>query len=260
MPGPYVLLYASPSPVRKVVMKFKNKKRVGRWERMAWVLAVLLLSVMASAQTGGNSAPAPVASGFTLYVPVKVEGRRIFDVTSTGALSATDRADMINRRLETLIAQPEDIPPFTKENLKHQGQQTLITLGDNTILSVTDSDAQAALMTQDELALLWGGKLSSAVKDARAVRSNPLRGAWILIKNSFSDLIVSLLQWLPRLAGAVVLWILFFFIARFARRIAHAITKRTRMDENVRQLIRAAAFYGTWIVGMFAIFSTTGHE
>ena len=220
---------------------------------------MLLLSALTNAQTTGlPPAAAPAASPAALYVPVTVDGRRIFDVTSNGALSATDRADMISRRLQTLIAQPDDVPAFTRQDLKHQGSETAITLGGQTILSVTEGDAQAALMTQDELALLWGGTISAAVKEARATRANPLKGAGILIRNSFSDLLVSLLQWLPRLAGALTLWFLFFFAARFVRWIARLATTRTHIDENVRQLIRAAALYGTWIVGLFAIFSTLG--
>jgi len=234
-----------------MTLRRTNQNRV--WKTLA-LLAFLLPPALTNAQTGGTMPAAPAASPASLYVPVTVEGRRIFDVTGNGALSA----DMIDRRLQILIAQPEDVPPFKGQDLKHQGKETVIALGGQTLLSVTEGDAQAALMTQDELALLWGGKISSAVRDARATRANPLKGAGILIKNSFSDLLVSLLQWLPRLAGAVTLWILFFFTARFVRWIARLITKRTHIDENVRQLIRAAAFYGTWIVGLFAIFSTLG--
>ena len=239
-------------------MKFIITKRTGLWLAIAALFLLALLPGRAMAQTSGSPAPIPTPTASGLYAPVMVDGRRIFDVTSNGQLSAADRADMINRRVQTLIAQPEDIPPFTRQDVKREGPETVVLLGGDVILSVTNGDAQSALMTQDELAMLWGGKIAAAVQEARSVRANPLRGAGLLIKNSFSDLLVSLLQWLPRLAGALVLWIFFYLAARFARWIAHAITKRTHMDENVRQLIRAFAYYGTWSVGLLAIFATLG--
>ena len=238
-------------------MNVTTMNRNALWLALLALLLVLLFRPV-SAQTSGSSAPASASGVSGLYAPVMVDGRRVFDVTSNGQLSATDRADMINRRVQTLIAQSENVPPFTPQDVKREGAETVVLMGGDVILSVTNGDAQAALMTQDELAMLWGNEISAAVQQARAVRANPLRGAGLLIKNSFSDLLVSLLQWLPRLAGAFVLWIFFYFAARLARWIAHAITKRTRMDENVRQLIRALAYYGTWSVGLLAILSTLG--
>ena len=193
-----------------------------------------------------------------IYAPITVASRKLFDVAGNAPLSAAERADRINRRLESLIARKGEVPPFTAKDLIHQDQDTLITLGGETMLTVTEDDAQQALSTRDELALQWGAKLSEAVADARAAQQNPLKGVGILIRNTSADLVLSALKWLPRLVGALVLWILFVLLARLMRWASKWATERTIMDSNVRQLIRAMFFYGTWILGTIAILATLG--
>lgn len=199
--------------------------------------------------------PAPADNAFAA---VTVEGRMLFEVGAGDTLSAADRADRANRRLGNLIARKQAVRPFSAQDLVRQKNATLITLGGEPIMTVFDSDAQQELTTRDELALLWGGKMASAVADARAARANALQGAGILIRNSFRDLWVSTLQWLPRLAGALVLALIFWTLARFNRWIARLISDRAHFDSNLRQLVRALVFYGTWVVGSIAILSTLG--
>lgn len=194
------------------------------------------------------------------YAPVKVEGRKLFEMMGARGLSAAERADKVNRRLSNLIARDETIRPFNKQDLVTRNNETTITLGGEPILSVTDGYSQDALATREELALLWGGKMATAVADVRASRSNPLRGAGILIRNSFTDLIVSALQWLPRLAGSIVLLLVFWLLAYCSRWSVQTLVARTHFDTNSRQLLRALAFYGTWTVGIIAILSTLGLE
>jgi small conductance mechanosensitive channel len=204
-----------------------------------------------------QGAPVPAANGVD-YAPVEVEGRKLFDVLGASGLSASQRADKINRRLDSLISRRGSVQPFTRQDITTRGHDTLITLGGEQVLTVTDADAQDALATPDELGMLWGGKMATAVADARDSRANPLKGAGIVIRNSFSDLIVSALQWLPRLAGAIVLFVLFWVFARVNRWIVKSIASHTHFDSNSRQLLRALAFYGTWTVGAVAILSTLG--
>ena len=143
---------------RNNVMTLTKTKQAQRGKMLIALLALLLLPALTNAQTTGPTPAAPAASPAALYVPVTVEGRRIFDVTSNGVLSATDRADMIDRRLQTLIAQPEDVPAFTQQDLKQEANETAITLGGQTLLSVTEGDAQAALMTRRLPAAQTGSK------------------------------------------------------------------------------------------------------
>jgi len=227
------------------------------------VVAFFMALCCVSSVTRSQETAPPVSNGdngVNGYSPVKVEGRKLFEIMGTRGLSAAERADKVNRRLGNLISRSEAVRPFNKQDIVTRDNETIITLGGEPIVSVTDADEQDTLSTRDELALLWGGKMANAIVDARASRSNPLKGAGILISNSFSDLLVSILQWLPRLGGAIVLAIVFWLLALFNRWAVKSVISRTRFDSNMLQLSRALAFYGTWAVGMIAILSTLGLE
>ncbi len=230
---------------------------------MGWIVLIFALCSVplgAWSQNGGKMAADAGAEGVGGYAAVKIEGRKLFEIMGSRGLSAAERADKVNRRLSNLIAREEAVRPFDTKDIVTRDKETVVTLGGESIISVSDADAQDALATRDELALLWGGKMVSAIVDARASRSNPLRGAGILIRNSFADLILSALQWLPRLAGAIVLFGVFWFLSRFTRWAMKSVISRTQFDSNLRQLLRALAYYGTWAIGMIAILSTLGLE
>jgi len=228
-----------------------------------WASVVLLCfgwPLNAHSQSADGTASSPAANELRSYAPVKVEGRKLFEVMGASGLSAAERAGKINRRLNNLIARTDPVRPFNRQDIVTRGNTTTITLGGDAVLTVTDADAEDTLSTREELALLWGAKMATAIADARAAHSNPLKGAGILIRNSFTDLIRSTLQWLPRLAGALVLCVVFWLLARVNRWAVKWVVSHTHFDANLRQLLRAVAFYGTWLVGLLAILSTLGLE
>jgi small-conductance mechanosensitive channel len=222
------------------------------------VIALLLVTVSycASAQTvvpttGGVPAP-------TDFAPIKVDGNKLFDVSGSAGLSAAERAVPINRRIERLVERGKDVPPFSAKDLMRRQGETLVTLGGEPILNVSEDDASEQLTNRDELALDWGEKISDAVTIARSARANPFKGVGLLISNSSRDLVLSGIKWLPRLVGSLVVWSLFWFITRFVRLIAKSVTRSENLDSNLRQLIRSMAYYGTWMVGGIIILSTLG--
>jgi small conductance mechanosensitive channel len=228
------------------------------------LVAVFFIASCGAPSAAWSQDTTPVSNGETGgtggYAAVKIEGRTLFEIMGARGLSAAERAGKVNRRLSNIIARNEPVRPFDKQDIITRDKETVVTLGGEPIVSVTDADAQDALATRDELALLWGGKMATAVVDARDTRANPLRGASILIRNSFMDLLRSVLQWLPRLAGGIVLLVFFWVFARFNRWVVTSVVTRTQFDTNLRQLLRALAFYGTWTIGVIAILSTLGLE
>lgn len=68
----------------------------------------------------------------------------------------------INRRLSRLTSRPQTVQRFNQPDVVERGGRNLVTLGGVPILSVTDADAQDALSTRQELALLWGGEMATA--------------------------------------------------------------------------------------------------
>ncbi len=224
-------------------------------------LSVVLLLVFAVARVSAQTVAIPTTGGVTTptaYAPVKVDGRKVFDVSGGLGLSAAERAVPINHRLEHLVERINDITPFSAKDLMRRDGVTLLTLGGEPILTVTENDAKEELTNRDELALNWGEKLSDAVTVARSARANPFKGVGLLIRNSSEDMLLAGIKWLPRLVGAVFVWTLFWFLARLVRLFAKKVTQAERLDSNIRQLIRSTSFYGTWIIGGIIILSTLG--
>ena len=201
------------------------------------------------------AAPAPISLE---VAPVKVENRRLFDVGPSSDASASQRATRINRRLQNLIEGEADVPVFTPEMVKSSGGEQVVELGGVAVLTVSPSDAEDAGQSARDLALVHGGAISRAVRDARASRQNPLRGAGILIANSLHGLILSFFGWLPRVFAALLLIGVFWFLARTARLLARNATNRFGFDPNLRALVMALSFYGVWFVGTLAILSALG--
>ncbi len=228
---------------------------------VATLVLYFITAVLPSrAQNGnGNSqVNGPSATPTAVTAPVKVEGRKLFEVLGSSGGTASDRASQISRRLAALIERQQPVLAFNEQDIVERGGQSAILLGNEAIMNVTDADAVEALTTRQELARLWGGKLSIAVIDARSARANALKGVGIVIRNSVSDLFVSLMKWLPRMAAALILWILIALLSRVVRWIAKFVTGRLHFDANLRQLARASAYYGTWVIGIIAILSTLG--
>ena len=226
----------------------------------ALILCGLFLPAIVRAQTPGGAAPdsGATAAPAGAYASVKLDNRKLFDVLAGSGLTAAERADKIHRRLVNLILRTNDVPPFSPQDLEDKDNQTIVQIGGDTVMTVTDADAQDALTTRQELAQKWGDKMARAVIDSRTAHRNPLTGAGILIRNSFSDLLTSVLRWIPHLAGAIVLTFIFWALARINKRIAKFLISHARFDANLRQLFIALTFYGTWTVGALAILSTIG--
>lgn len=233
-----------------------NRLRVPAAFCIPWLLVFQMGSGKAqNAAPSGSSSPIDTA-----YAPIVVNNRRVFDVTDDAGISAVDRADRINRRLQSLVDQQAPVSPFQPRDVLQRNGQTLVTLGGQLILTVTVADAQDALSSPQKLALVWGAKLSQAVAQARFAHVHPLHGIGILIINSFHDMILSGVAWLPRLAGALLLLGVFALLAKFASWTVRNVGSRTHLDPNLRQLARALAHYGTLAVGLIAALSVLGFQ
>jgi small conductance mechanosensitive channel len=191
---------------------------------------------------------------------VRLEGRRLFDISGSRGITATERAAKLMRRLEALTTRSEPVSPPTVRDATANGGESQILFEGEPVLTVTNTDAQDRLMSRQALAERWSERMAEAISEGRAARRNPLTGAGFVIRNSFAEMVSAVLRWLPRLGGAIILFVLFTLVARFVRWVVDKTVVRTHFDPNLRQLIRALAYYGTWTVGGIAILSTIGME
>lgn len=222
------------------------------------IFRFLLLCLLALSEVAPSRAQNATPVENSEAAPVRVEGRRIFDVGPRGSASGVQRASRIERRLNGLIESETPIPPFSPSDVKARNGEEVVFIGAVEVLEVTRADALDAGQNARELALIRGAALSRAARDARATRQNPLRGAAILMGQSLRELLNSFWSLLPRVFAAILLGLVFWMLAKFARRITQNATKRFDFDSNLRDLVLALSFYGVWFVGTLAILSALG--
>ena len=148
------------------------------------LLAPVLCPAPASAQIPGLPLPAPSASPADapivtnpLALPQKTpraavifDNNDLFLLTGSDAGAAQDRAELVNLRLTRafpLSASPEQIPLVS---VRVVGEASVIYVGEKSLLTVTQDDADAAGETPAQLASDWATKIETAFANAQRER------------------------------------------------------------------------------------------
>lgn len=82
-------------------------------------------------------------------VTVRVDGRPVFRVGPTEELSAEERAERIERRIATLLENPQAIVPARIEPAGDSGDERVITLAGVTVVTTVATDSEDNLTTID---------------------------------------------------------------------------------------------------------------
>lgn len=110
----------------------------------------------------------------------------------------------------------DEVLPFEASDIEKTDGDIIIVLGDEEVLTITQADTQHYLKTAPELAQDWGVKLSRSARGAIGA-VGAVNNILVLMGTAMYDLVKSVIQWSPRLLGAIVLAIVFWLLARLAR-------------------------------------------
>lgn len=226
--------------------------------RISTFFCFLLCVCLVPLARAQSAATAPAKPAAVASASVQIGGRELFNVTGADQSEALQRADLINGRLQRLIERADGVKRWSATDLQTRNGAPTIILGGEEILSITPTDAAASNMTVPQLAQTWGYALSSAVRATRATNGNALSGIAVTVASSMTQLALDVAAWLPRLVGALLLTVLFWFFARAVRWLAKRATNNAHFDPNLRQLTLALSFYGAWALGFLAILSALG--
>ncbi len=108
----------------------------------------------------------PAAAQSSREASVVLDGRPIFQVSSSEQFSAQQRADWINSQLQAVVKSRQ----FPDIKIEERNQSPVILLNDRHLLTVTQRDA-AFGNTPHEQAKLWATGIQQAVRQAQKERS-----------------------------------------------------------------------------------------
>jgi small conductance mechanosensitive channel len=192
-----------------------------------------------------NSAtPAATTSLNELYfADIIVRGRPIFQIGSLADISASERAQIINRRIASLLSQSNSIGTVT---IQPDNPRKIATLRVNNrvIMTVTEQDAQDFGLGLEALAQRWADVLNQALDKPPLFIDVSQR-----LYETIRTLARNTLENLPLFLGAIIVVILTWLVARGVRYLAFNWAQQTEGDSNTEILIGRLSYGGVWIVG-----------
>lgn len=216
------------------------------------VMALVLISPSSIAQTEDVIVPTPQQSPASptnqsqdglYFSDVLVRGRPIFQVGSLAEVSATNRAEIINRRIASLISQTDTIPPVTVNLNPNQNIATL-QVRNRVLMTVTQQDAQDFGLELEALAQRWADQLNEAF-DKRPLAIDVGRRLYETIRQFFRETISNL----PAFIGALIVILVTWGVASGVRYAAFKWAQQTEGDSHTEILIGRLSYGGVWILG-----------
>ncbi|MDY7014571.1 MAG: mechanosensitive ion channel [Cyanobacteriota bacterium] len=210
---------------------------------------MLTASPASLAQTEATP-PAPQSSPATdlpddglYFADVLVRGRPVFEIGSLVGVSASDRAEIINRRIASLLAQSEQIGEVT---VKPDNPRKIATLHVNNriLMTVTEQDARDFGLEVEALSEKWAERFN------RAFDKPPLAiDVGQRLYGTVRDLARDTINNLPSILGAIVVVAIAWGLAKLVRSLVFAWAQQTEGDSNTEVLIGRLGYGAVWVVG-----------
>lgn len=146
--------------------KLTRKSKISRW--LLLVLAGLFSLLLTLTPSWARS---PIVGEFDRKAPVVLDGRVLFHVNDLNSLSAEERAEIINQKLEQVLIdhlERGQEPAFY--GISEKNKETILRINDREDLTVTEKDLREESTTVAQ-ARNWGQKIADALKVAKSERS-----------------------------------------------------------------------------------------
>ena len=202
--------------------------------------------------TPSEPASTIVPSDGLYFADVVVRNRPIFQIGSLPEIDASQRAEIINRRIASLLAQNEE--PGTVEIAPDNPRQIATLRVNNRILmTVTQQDAEDFGLSTEELAERWAQQLNTAF-DRPPLAIDVTQRLYTTTRDLLRDMVSNL----PSLVGAIIVIGLTWIVAKGVRYIAYQWAKQTEGDSNTELLIGRLSYGGVWVVGFVIALGVMG--
>lgn len=179
------------------------------------------------------------------FSDILVRGKPVFQVGSLADLGARERAKIINRRINSLLAQSEsETLGQVTVNPDDPRQVATLRLNNRVLMTVTQQDAQDFGLSVEALAERWAEQLEQAIKKPPLAIDVGQR-LYGTVRQLLRDIITNL----PSLLGALVVVGITWGVAKGVRFIGFSWAQQTEGDRSTEILIGRLGYGGVWVVG-----------
>ena len=201
--------------------------------------------------TAANS-PLGNADSEVYFADILVRGRPVFQVGSLADLGARERAKIINRRVNSLLAQSETLGQVTV-NPDNPRQVATLRLNNRVLMTVTQQDAQDFGLSVEALAERWAEQLNQAIKKPPLAIDVGQR-LYGTVRQLLRDTVTNL----PSLLGALVVVGITWGVAKGVQFIGFSWAQRTEGDRSTEILIGRLGYGGVWVLGSVVALGVLG--
>lgn len=226
------------------------------------LVLVLQLAGGGVAQPNGvapnGAAPNGVAPAATpgqqeiFFGDVLVRGKPIFQVGSLPGISARGRAQQINRRIASILQQPQPLDPV-QVNYDEQRNLATLQLNNRVIMTVTDQDAIDFDSTVEVLAQEWATELNQAFAQPNLAVEVVQR-----LEGTLEQFFRSILANLSSILGAIVVMLLTWLVALAVSRGAYIWAEKTEGDRSTEILVSRLSYGAIWFIGAIVALGVLG--
>lgn len=186
------------------------------------------------------------------FADVLVRGQPVFQVGSLPGLSASDRAQIISRRIGGLLSQSQPLDTVNVQ-VDEDRQIALLSVNNRVLMTVTQQDATDFDTTVEELAQQWADRLNQ-------VLAQPNLAVDVLqrLDGTARQLVDDTIVLLPSLIGSLVLVVITWLVAIGVRRVGLLWAEQTEGDRSTEILIGRLCYGGVWVLGSIVALGVLG--
>ncbi|MDB9446429.1 mechanosensitive ion channel family protein [Anabaena sp. CS-542/02] len=228
------------------------------------LVILILLSLILPIQTGRTQeiSPTPVISqpsppeqtptNGLFFADIIVRGKPVFQVGSLGELSATQRAEIINRRIASILVRSQTDSQVSLVPDPQRGIATL-QMNNRVVMTVTRQDAEDFNLDVETLGQWWAKQLNQAFEQPPLVIDVGQR-----LFSTLRKFQQETIDNLPSFLGMLLVVITTGLIAASMRHVTLTGAQHWEVDRNSKILVSRLVYGLVWVIGAIVALGVLG--
>lgn len=235
-----------------------------RFGSRQFLVVIFFLGVISPIQTGRTQgiSPTPVISqpcqpeqtptNGLFFADIVVRGKPVFQVGSLGELSATQRAEIINRRIASILVRSQTDSQVSLVPDPQRGIATL-QLNKRVVMTVTRQDAEDFNLDVEILGQWWAKQLNQAFEQPPLVIDVGQR-----LFSTLRKFQQETIDNLPSFLGMLLVVITTGLIAASMRHVTLTGAQHWEVDRNSKILVSRLVYGLVWVIGAIVALGVLG--